>query len=183
MRTEWCTRVAVAPAFPISWSHGQNALKPRSASQPFAPVWGLFCILEPDPEHDDQCQHPHACMVDQPTCDIKMLCRCLVRDKDLDAPSFLLESVVNGDQQGRYSFVGAMPAMEVGALACCGAMHAVGAISAWCCGVAGIMGQGSHAAGTAEMQGMRHKQEIRCSVWQLFCTCSSFSYLFSCNCL
>lgn len=41
-------------------------------------------------------------------------CRCLVRDGDTEAPSFLFESVVNGDQQGRYSFVGAMPAKEVG---------------------------------------------------------------------
>ncbi|GAX76879.1 hypothetical protein CEUSTIGMA_g4325.t1 [Chlamydomonas eustigma] len=39
--------------------------------------------------------------------------RCLIQDNDVNAPSFLLESVVNGDQQGRYSFVGAMPAMEV----------------------------------------------------------------------
>ncbi len=39
--------------------------------------------------------------------------RCLVKDNDVQAPSYLLESVVNGDQQGRYSFVGAMPAMEV----------------------------------------------------------------------
>lgn len=39
--------------------------------------------------------------------------RCLVKETDTSAPSFLLESVVNGDQQGRYSFVGAMPAMEV----------------------------------------------------------------------
>jgi hypothetical protein len=39
--------------------------------------------------------------------------RCLVKENDVAAPSFLLESVVNGDQQGRYSFVGAMPALEV----------------------------------------------------------------------
>lgn len=39
--------------------------------------------------------------------------RCLVKENDVNAPSYLLESVVNGDQQGRYSFVGAMPAMEV----------------------------------------------------------------------
>jgi len=39
--------------------------------------------------------------------------RCLVRDGDTEAPSFLFESVVNGDQQGRYSFVGAMPAKEI----------------------------------------------------------------------
>jgi len=39
--------------------------------------------------------------------------RCMVEHGDLESPSFLLESVVNGDQQGRYSFVGAMPALEV----------------------------------------------------------------------
>ncbi|MEW5305913.1 MAG: hypothetical protein WDW36_008424 [Sanguina aurantia] len=39
--------------------------------------------------------------------------RCLVRENDVAAPSFLLESVVNGNQQGRYSFLGAMPALEV----------------------------------------------------------------------
>lgn len=39
--------------------------------------------------------------------------RCLVEQNNIHAPSFLLESVVNGDQQGRYSFVGAMPALEV----------------------------------------------------------------------
>eukprot|EP00798_Chlamydomonas_sp_ICE-L_P011290 gene11290-18926_t len=39
--------------------------------------------------------------------------RCLVNESDIDAPSFLLESVVNGDTSGRYSFIGAMPAMEV----------------------------------------------------------------------
>eukprot|EP00879_Flechtneria_rotunda_P011101 GHRR01011598.1.p1 GENE.GHRR01011598.1~~GHRR01011598.1.p1 ORF type:complete len:369 (+),score=113.06 GHRR01011598.1:125-1231(+) len=39
--------------------------------------------------------------------------RCLVEHNDTNAPSFLLESVVNGDQSGRYSFVGAMPALEV----------------------------------------------------------------------
>lgn len=39
--------------------------------------------------------------------------RCLVGPGDMEAPSFLLESVTNGDQQGRYSFVGAMPALEV----------------------------------------------------------------------
>ena len=32
---------------------------------------------------------------------------------DRDAPSFLFESVVNGDQAGRYSFVGAQPALEL----------------------------------------------------------------------
>jgi len=30
--------------------------------------------------------------------------RCLVEENDINAPSFLLESVVNGNQQGRYSF-------------------------------------------------------------------------------
>mmetsp|Transcript_8304 Transcript_8304/g.24880 ORF Transcript_8304/g.24880 Transcript_8304/m.24880 type:complete len:328 (+) Transcript_8304:143-1126(+) len=39
--------------------------------------------------------------------------RCLVGGDQREAPSFLLESVVNGDQQGRYSFVGAQPSMEV----------------------------------------------------------------------
>nr|QKY14872.1 anthranilate synthase alpha subunit (TRPE) [Polytomella parva] len=39
--------------------------------------------------------------------------RCLVREADDQLPSFLLESVNNGDQQGRYSFLGANPAFEV----------------------------------------------------------------------
>jgi anthranilate synthase component 1 len=39
--------------------------------------------------------------------------RALVQQNDIQSPSFLLESVVNGDQQGRYSFVGASPALEV----------------------------------------------------------------------
>ncbi|KAK9794604.1 hypothetical protein WJX73_006210 [Symbiochloris irregularis] len=39
--------------------------------------------------------------------------RALVQAGDNVAPSFLLESVNNGDQQGRYSFVGAWPALEV----------------------------------------------------------------------
>eukprot|EP00963_Diacronema_lutheri_P002307 scaffold153_cov347-Pavlova_lutheri.AAC.56 len=39
--------------------------------------------------------------------------RCLVSEDDREAPSFLLESVVNGDQSGRYSFVGAQPAVEI----------------------------------------------------------------------
>ncbi|GIL83086.1 hypothetical protein Vretimale_11416 [Volvox reticuliferus] len=39
--------------------------------------------------------------------------RCLVSELDDELPSFLLESVVNGDQQGRYSFLGSCPAMEV----------------------------------------------------------------------
>eukprot|EP00887_Chlorella_sp_A99_P002930 scaffold24.g2930.t1 len=39
--------------------------------------------------------------------------RCLVKEDDREAPSFLFESVVNGMQQGRYSFVGAQPALEV----------------------------------------------------------------------
>jgi anthranilate synthase component 1 len=39
--------------------------------------------------------------------------RCLVKNDDREAPSFLLESVVGGDQTGRYSFVGSHPALEV----------------------------------------------------------------------
>ncbi|GLC33428.1 hypothetical protein PLESTM_000070200 [Pleodorina starrii] len=39
--------------------------------------------------------------------------RCLVPEGDSELPSFLLESVVNGDQQGRYSFLGSCPALEV----------------------------------------------------------------------
>jgi anthranilate synthase component 1 len=39
--------------------------------------------------------------------------RCLVKEDDREAPSFLFESVTNGTQQGRYSFVGAAPALEV----------------------------------------------------------------------
>ena len=39
--------------------------------------------------------------------------RTLVREDDRDAPSFLLESVVNGNQTGQFSFVGAQPSMEV----------------------------------------------------------------------
>ncbi|KAK9829881.1 hypothetical protein WJX72_008431 [[Myrmecia] bisecta] len=39
--------------------------------------------------------------------------RCLVKEDDREAPSFLFESVVNGNQQGRYSFVGAQPALEI----------------------------------------------------------------------
>jgi anthranilate synthase component 1 len=40
--------------------------------------------------------------------------RCLVPDaRDSASPSFLLESVVNGDSAGRFSFVGARPALEV----------------------------------------------------------------------
>ncbi|EFN53756.1 hypothetical protein CHLNCDRAFT_25481 [Chlorella variabilis] len=39
--------------------------------------------------------------------------RCLVKEDDREAPSFLFESVTNGSQQGRYSFVGATPALEV----------------------------------------------------------------------
>lgn len=39
--------------------------------------------------------------------------RCLVGGDQREAPSFLFESVVNGDQQGRYSFVGAQPSLEV----------------------------------------------------------------------
>ncbi|KAK9830714.1 hypothetical protein WJX74_003977 [Apatococcus lobatus] len=39
--------------------------------------------------------------------------RCLVKEDDRAAPSFLFESVVNGNQTGRFSFVGAQPALEV----------------------------------------------------------------------
>lgn len=39
--------------------------------------------------------------------------RCLVKEDDREAPSFLFESVVNGDRQSRYSHVGAHPALEV----------------------------------------------------------------------
>ncbi|GAB4815921.1 hypothetical protein N2152v2_002967 [Parachlorella kessleri] len=39
--------------------------------------------------------------------------RCLVKEDDREAPSFLFESVVAGTQQGRYSFVGAAPAVEI----------------------------------------------------------------------
>ena len=39
--------------------------------------------------------------------------RCLVKEDDREAPSFLLESVVNGNQSGRYSFLGVHPDMEV----------------------------------------------------------------------
>lgn len=39
--------------------------------------------------------------------------RCLVKEDDREAPSFLFESVVNGTQQGRYSFVGAHPTVEI----------------------------------------------------------------------
>ncbi|GMH40188.1 hypothetical protein BSKO_08092 [Bryopsis sp. KO-2023] len=39
--------------------------------------------------------------------------RCLVHEDDREAPSFLFESVINGEQQGRYSFVGAQPSLEI----------------------------------------------------------------------
>jgi len=39
--------------------------------------------------------------------------RQLIDQSDHTTPSFLLESVVNGDQQGRYSFVGARPSLEL----------------------------------------------------------------------
>lgn len=39
--------------------------------------------------------------------------RRLVREDDRAAPSFLLESVVNGERQGRYSIIGASPALTV----------------------------------------------------------------------
>ena len=42
-----------------------------------------------------------------------MAYNCLIDVDDRDAPSFLLESVVNGERQARYSFVGAQPLLEV----------------------------------------------------------------------
>lgn len=39
--------------------------------------------------------------------------RCLVGDTDFESPSFLFESVQNGTDSGRFSFVGAHPALEV----------------------------------------------------------------------
>ena len=39
--------------------------------------------------------------------------RCLVKEDERDAPSFLLESVVGGTQTGRFSFLGSRPYMEV----------------------------------------------------------------------
>ena len=39
--------------------------------------------------------------------------RRLVKEDDREAPSFLLESVQGGDQQGRYSFVGSQPCLEI----------------------------------------------------------------------
>ena len=39
--------------------------------------------------------------------------RCLVKEDERDAPSFLLESVVGGTQIGRFSFLGSRPYMEV----------------------------------------------------------------------
>lgn len=39
--------------------------------------------------------------------------RCLVRQDDRSAPSFLFEAVNNGTQQGRYSYVGAQPSVEI----------------------------------------------------------------------
>lgn len=38
--------------------------------------------------------------------------RCLVKEDERDAPSFLLESVVGGTQTGRFSFLGSRPYME-----------------------------------------------------------------------
>jgi len=38
---------------------------------------------------------------------------CLVKEDDREAPSFLLESVVNGDQSGRYTYLGARPSVEM----------------------------------------------------------------------
>ena len=39
--------------------------------------------------------------------------RCITKDDTREAPSFLFESVENGEHQGRYSFVGSKPKMEV----------------------------------------------------------------------
>jgi len=39
--------------------------------------------------------------------------RCLVQADEREAPSFLFESVVNGDQMGRYTHLGAQPTMEI----------------------------------------------------------------------
>ena len=39
--------------------------------------------------------------------------RCLVKDGDFEVPSFLFESVQNGTDTGRFSFVGAQPALEI----------------------------------------------------------------------
>eukprot|EP00958_Prasinococcus_capsulatus_P009876 scaffold956_cov533-Prasinococcus_capsulatus_cf.AAC.5 len=39
--------------------------------------------------------------------------RCLVSQDDREAPSFMLESVVEGKQAGRYSFIGSQPVIEV----------------------------------------------------------------------
>lgn len=39
--------------------------------------------------------------------------RCLVKEGDLDVPSFLLESVHTGERVGRYSFIGARPVTEI----------------------------------------------------------------------
>ena len=39
--------------------------------------------------------------------------RCLVKEDERDAPSFLLESVVGGTQTGRFSFLGSRPYLEV----------------------------------------------------------------------
>ena len=53
----------------------------------------------------------HRVMSDQLT--PVMAYNCLIDVDDRDAPSFLLESVVNGERQARYSFVGAQPLLEV----------------------------------------------------------------------
>ena len=39
--------------------------------------------------------------------------RCITKEDSREAPSFLFESVENGDQQGRYSFIGSKPKLEV----------------------------------------------------------------------
>mmetsp|Transcript_32624 Transcript_32624/g.92503 ORF Transcript_32624/g.92503 Transcript_32624/m.92503 type:complete len:640 (-) Transcript_32624:377-2296(-) len=39
--------------------------------------------------------------------------RCLVKEDNREDPSFLFESVVNGDQMGRFSHIGAQPTLEI----------------------------------------------------------------------
>lgn len=82
--------------------------------------------------------------------------RCMVEHGDLESPSFLLESVVNGDQQGRYSFVGAMPALEVVAkghevgVCRCGCVWGGvlrGAVWVWVCRLASKASKGGKGGG------------------------------------
>lgn len=75
----------------------------------------------------------------------------MVEHGDLESPSFLLESVVNGDQQGRYSFVGAMPALEVVAKG-----HQVRVV---CCVVLCVLCVGERAVGTPGVAGQQQDQE------------------------